>query len=112
MQGWKNRVTWQVWMYVSNDAEAMSDLRSRVVPIYKNYLPSSVFSRRGKAIEEVSEAVRKFIYRELDDLPWFHAMDSWAKGVFNSVLDDVDWRSIGKLLIENYEYAHNLEVRL
>ena len=112
VQGWKNRITWQVWVHISNDRGLMSDLRNEVVFTYKNHLPSSIFSRRIKATDEIAEAARKRINAELNELPWFYAMDSWAKSVLNSALDDADWPAISKLLIENHEYAHNLEVRL
>jgi len=109
---WSNVETMHMWVFIGNEYECYHIIQRQVPVIYNNHKRCSVFSRRDAATAELADFIKSEFNRDLKRFRWHKDMAPWAQVLFKCALDKVNWAEMAKVLIENHEYAYNLESTL
>jgi len=87
-QGWKNYETWLVALWLDNDEYSYNYWRERTQEIWEGATADKPFSRRDRAMLELSDTLKDEVEDAAPEL----------EGIFldllNAALSEVDWREI------------------
>ena len=105
-KGWKNKITCDVWVFISNDHVIYNRVKRSVSEEHTKRMNTSKFSRREQAVLSIATLLKEIVEEELEQNPWMHNSPVWATGLVNEGIKQVDFNTMSNVLINTYEFVH------